>query len=72
MKKFFEFLVTSRKEAKGEVILTAEVFTEGESKVGQLQVKTLNNETNSGIFFRYVPEECSLNDHLKALTKSLM
>ena len=57
MKKFFELSATTRKSAKGELILTLEALTKDDIKLGQLDITLLNDEYPGGVFFKYIPTE---------------
>lgn len=59
MKKLFELSVTSRKVAQGDLVISAEALSCATEKLGQLDIKLLNDEHTASIFFKYTPvEDC--------------
>lgn len=59
MKKFFELALTSRKTVKAETYIVADAMSSDGEKLGQLDIKVLNNEHNGGIFVKYYPVEAA-------------
>lgn len=68
MKKFFEASIVSRKTVEGKVSLTVQTVSAEAKCLGRLTMKTYNEDSKSGLFFRYDPSpEAAGNETIAAI-----
>lgn len=68
MKKFFEASVVTRKTVEGKVSLTVQAVSAEAKCLGRLTMKAYNEDSKSGLFFRYDPSpEAAGNEPIAAV-----